>query len=922
VRLAAILALAALPCTAAAQTLLPSGMLLTPTAAPGAVFSTLNPGLSAHPDFIAGQPVALAVSPDGKTLLVLTSGFNKRAGADGKPDKSVASEYVFVEDISAGHPVQKQVLEVPNSYMGLAFAPDGTRFYVSGGVDDDVHVFARGADGSWAETGTPFALGHKAGVGIDVKPATAGLAVSADGRTLVAANFFNDTVSVISTATGTATEVPLVPGDISKSLAGQPGGTYPFGVAVRGNDTAYVTSLRDREVDIIALGAKPHLTGRIKVQGNPNRLILNRAGTTLYVASDNEDVVSIIDTRTGLVSATVRTLAPAGLLADEAHIRGAGPDALALSPDEQTLYVSNAGTNDVAVVSLAGKPRVAGLIPVGYLPNAVALSADGAHMYVVSGRSVPGPNPGNCTVDEAQHLTKAACNGANQYVLDLSKGGLLDLPVPDAAALATLTQTAAQDDHFTDMPSAQDEAVMAALHQRIKHVIYIIRENRTYDEVLGDLGEGNGDPSLAEFGAIITPNAHALAANFVDLDHFEDTGEVSGEGWPWSTAARESDYGADAVPVNYAERGLSYDWEGTNRNIDVALPSLAARVAANPEVAALPDAANILPGGANAAAPDGPQGQVQHGYIWDAALRAGLSVRNYGFFIDFTRYEAKDKSALIPPTLTDPFAAHVQVAYPANPALAAHTDPYFRGFDLNFPDYYRAAEWKREFAADVASGQMPSLTLLRLMHDHLGSFKTAIDGVNTPETQMADNDYAVGEVVDAVAHSPFASSTLIFIVEDDAQNGPDHVDAHRSEAFIVGPYVRAHAVVSTPYSTVNLLRTMEDILGTAHLSVADSFQRPMADVFDLSHAAWSYSAIVPVPLNATTLPVAHSATAWRNAKPASWWAMQTAGYDWSTEDRIPAVAFNRILWQGLHAPGTAYPAPRGTANPVPDVDGD
>jgi len=203
---------------------------------------------------------------------------------------------------------------------------------------------------------------------------------------------------------------------------------------------------------------------------------------------------------------------------------------------------------------------------------------------------------------------------------------------------------------------------------------------------------------------------------------------------------------------------------------------------------------------------------------------------------------------------------------------------------------------------------MPNLTLLRLMRDHLGAFKTAIDGTNTPETEMADDDYAVGLVIQAVAHSPYANDTLIFVVEDDAQNGPDHVDAHRSVAYIVGPYVKQHAVVSTRYSTVNFLRTMEDILGTDHLSVSDAFQRPMADVFDLDQKTWSFTAVVPTPLDTTTLPIPHQATNWHPAHPASYWTAKTRGYDWRQEDRIPAIAFNEILWQGLeHSP---YPGPK------------
>jgi DNA-binding beta-propeller fold protein YncE len=904
--------------SAYAQTVLPNGMFLTPTVAPGAHFAPLNPHLPAYPDYTAGQAVSMAVSPDGKTLLILTSGFNIIDNNKGKIDKSASDEYVFVEDISSGTPRQTQALPLPDTYMGIAFAPDGQHFYVSGGVDDDVHVFAPGT-GGWAEKGLAISLGHYKGVdkksklydggsGLGVQPQVSGIAVSADNKTLAATNFYNDSLSLIDLPTGRVTEVPLRPGDISKSQTGMPGGAYPFAVVIKGNDTAYISSLRDREIDVVSLRGTPHLTARIKVDGNPNRLALNKDGATLYSTVDNLDAVIAIDTRSNRITHIIRTIAPPRLLAESEHYRGVGPNNLALSPDEKTLYVTNGGTNSVAVIALGANPHVTGLIPTGYFPNAVSVNPAGDHLYIVNGKSIPGPNPGNLTIDPGQHITAAQVHSANQYILQLSKAGFLDLPVPTAAQLAAITKIAAHDAHFDEMPSPADVAMMAALHSRIHHIIYVLRENRTYDEELGDLGEGNSDPKLAEFGAVITPNDHALARNFVDLDNFEDTGEVSGNGWPWSTAARESDIGAKNLPVNYADRGLSYDWEGTNRNIDVAIPTLAGREAAQPLYSQLPDAANILPGQANVAAPDGPRGQFQRGYLWDAALRAGLSVRNYGFYLDLARYEQPADKGGLPPTLTDPAATKTVVAFSSNPVLAPRTDPYFRGFDLSFPDYFREAEWQREFTQQIAQNDMPALTLLRLMRDHLGAFKTAIDGTNTPETEMADDDYAVGLVIQAVAHSPYAKDTLIFVVEDDAQNGPDHVDAHRSVAYIVGPYVKQHAVIDTRYSTVNLLRTMEDILGTDHLSVSDAFQRPMSDVFDLDQKTWNFSAVVPTPLDTTTLPIPHQATAWRPSHPASYWTAKTRGYDWTQEDRIPAVAFNEILWQGLeHAP---YPGPK------------
>jgi len=248
------------------------------------------------------------------------------------------------------------------------------------------------------------------------------------------------------------------------------------------------------------------------------------------------------------------------------------------------------------------------------------------------------------------------------------------------------------------------------------------------------------------------------------------------------------------------------------------------------------------------------------------------------------------------PLYTDP--AHTDggtiVAYATDPALAPITDPYFRGFDNNFPDFYREQEWEREFDGFVDAGNLPNLELVRLMHDHTGNFATAINGVNTPELQVADNDYAVGKLIQKVAASPYAGSTLIFVVEDDAQNGPDHVDAHRSIAFVAGPYVKHGALVSTHYSTVNLLRTIEDVLGIGHLGVFDAYQRPMSDVFDMSQASWSYSATPSALLSGTTLPIATAMldrhllppTLMRPTHSGAWWASAMKGFDFSVADHL------------------------------------
>ncbi|TKC81621.1 bifunctional YncE family protein/alkaline phosphatase family protein [Trinickia terrae] len=901
------------------STLLSTGQRITPGAAPGATLVALNPGLKDLPDFVAGQPVSEALSPDRKTLLVLTSGYNNVLDAQGKLIKADSGEYVFVFDVSGGAPVKKQVLQVPDTYVGIVFAPDGQHFYVTGGGDDDLHVFAL-TQGAWGEVGAPIALHHKGGNGIGSSPLATGVDVTADGQRAVVANRYHDSVTLVDLAGGAViAERDLRPGK-SDGASGAPGGEYPNAVRIVGNHTAYVSSERDREIVAVDISTNaPRVAARIPVKGNPNKMVLNRAQTRLFVASDNADIVSVIDTAANRVVSSVSTVAPAGLIT-EMQYRGASPNGLALSADEQTLYVTNRGTNDVAVVSLAGDtPTVTGLIPTGWYPSDVA-AGPGNALYVVYTKNMPGPNGGNClgygaTPCPVKHTPVAQVQ--NQYIAQLSKGGFMWMPALDRAALDRLTKQVADNNSFNAALTAADIATMSALRQKIRHVIYIVKENRTYDQILGDLGRGNGDPSLAEFPDATTPNMHALAKTFVTLDNFHDSGDVSGNGWPWTTGARESDAGAKMLPVNYANspvrstsptsRGGSYDWEGANRNVNVGL-SGARRQAANPALPADPD---LLPGNADVSAPDGPSDAVQQGYIWNAALRAGLTVRNYGFFIDLTRYIG---SNAIPRDRT-PFVDHVLQAYATSPALIDRTDPFFRGYDNGYPDLYRELEWEREFKGFVGNGQMPALTLLRLPHDHTGAYAAAIDGVNTPELQLADNDYAVGRVAQAVANSPYAANTLIFVVEDDAQDGPDHVDAHRSTAFVIGPYVKQGSVVSTHYTTVNMIRTITEVLGLDHLGLFDATQGPMTDAFDLNKSTWTYKAVASGLLANTQLPIPAGdikTAALRPTHGMRYWASVTRGMDFSVEDRVDAVAYNKVLWKGLMG-AKAYPVRPGEA---------
>ncbi len=322
----------------------------------------------------------------------------------------------------------------------------------------------------------------------------------------------------------------------------------------------------------------------------------------------------------------------------------------------------------------------------------------------------------------------------------------------------------------------------------------------------------------------------------------------------------------------------------------------------------------MLTGIGNHASADAPFG-AQDGYIFNAVLQAGLTVRNYGFHVNNI-----GSIGTIAAPVRDPFTAGIIQVAPLDPVLASMTDVYFRGYDQNYPDLWRYNEWKREFDMYVASGSLPSLTMFRVSHDHMGSFGTALGGVNTPETQQADDDLAVGSLVQAVSQSPFAKDTLIIVTEDDCQDGPDHVDSHRATAYMVGPYVKKGAIVSTHYSQVNALRTIEDILGTPHINLNTAFQRPMTDVFDVrSGGDWSYTATASTVLSTTTVAQGRDGVNGVKyargpvVKPkhdARYWANHTAGFDFSDADRVSPAKFNRVIWKGLMG-RKPYPTARG-----------
>ncbi len=960
---------------------LPTGQLITPTAAPGSTFAPLSTGLRADGTADAHGGTTTALSPDGKTLLVLTSGYNPGFRTEtgqaisyplldpmtGQPAGTTTSraEWVFVYDVSSGKLVKQQQINVPNTFSGLVWAPDGQGFYVSGGIDDRVYVYHR--NGNTFEPAAPFILlGHNSkqtdplpaydGGLLKGTPAelaatgavVAGIDVSRDGKTLVAANLENDSISIVDTITRKVVkEVKFfVPGGQVAT------GEYPYWVQLTSSANgaaakAYVSSQRDNEVMVYSF--KDGSFSRIAVGNQPNKMLLSPNQQLLYVANGNSDSISVINTRLDQVVQTFSMARPGE------KYKGSNPNSLAFSPNGKQLYVTLGGENAVAVVDLrrgdddrdddryeksGNAPTVTGRIPTGWYPNSVSVSQAGDQLFVVNAKGNSGPNPSASRTTAAG--TARNTTFRSDYILALQKGGISVIPMPQRRALEALSQQVDRNNGFDNRD--KDDRVMQALDGKIKHVLYIIKENRTYDQVLGDLPVGNGDPALTLFPRAITPNHHKLAEEYITFDNFYDSGSISGDGWGWSTFGRTTDYTEKSVHVLYGNgfSGLSYDYEGNNRFVLPALP----QTAANPSqvtvrfTSLLDPSGNssILPGSADVSAPAGNSDlrpKAKGGYLWDTALRAGKTVRAYGVAADLSDfyYENAGNNPLVSPNPANPlyipisrtpFQSGIPQGAPSKISLLANTDIYFRGYDQKQPEIFSFEEWKRDVEAYKSQhGTMPNLMMMAFDHDHFGAFGSAVASLNTPELQIADNDYALGLVVEYLSKQPEWKETAIFVLEDDAQNGPDHVDAHRSMSYIISPYTKLGKVVSTNYNTVSMIRTMEDVLGLDYIGITDANAPAMSDAFSKklkSGSTQAYQPVIPgnlckAPVDPALVPACNDANAPKTAAvplthDGNWWAQATKGFDFDHVDRVDSDGFNQVLWSGIKGDSVPYPADR------------
>ena len=767
---------------------------------------------------IGDLPLAMTVSPDGHSLIVTNNGYVRPS--------------LRVVDLDRG--IVAQTFALDDAWLGMAWHPDGTRLYSSGAAANSV-VELGWRDGR-LRAGTTIQLARSsrtAPAGAQNVPNAesprpqsfvGGLGITPDGSRLCAVHVLGKLLHVIDTATRSIVATATLTAEPYTCLASKDGKT--FFVSLWGG------------ARVLMVDAATGAENRSAIVGeHPNAMVESPDGKRLFVACANTNAVWVVDLDSGKateqVSMALFPNAPPG----------STPNALTLSSDGQQLLVANADNNTVAVVdvSQAWQSRVSGFIPTGWYPTGVLFSRDGRQIFILSGKgltSLANPRGPQAGVPSAE----------GQYSGSMLQGSLSMLPAPDAAALDRYTKTVYRVTPYSDATRLAPASAPAGspIPQRvggaspIKHVFYVIRENRTFDQVLGDLGRGNGDPSLALFGDDITPNAHAIAREFVTLDNFYVDAEVSADGHAFSTGAYATDFVEKIWPTQYANRGAVYRSEG---------------------------GAEMRNAYGNIAAP-------LNGYLWDAALRAGRTVCSYG---EFAALDAATK-----------------VVKASVPGLDGHVHPSYPPWDLKIQDQKRADVWIEEFQQLDKQGTVPALSIIRLPNDHT-SGTTA--GAPTPRAMIADNDLALGRIVDVLTHSATWKDAALFVLEDDAQNGPDHVDVHRSPAFVLSPYVRRGVVDSTMYTTSGMLRTIELILGLPPMSQYDAAATPMYGAFQSS----------PV-LRPFTHLEARTRLDEMN-RPAAAGSAESARMNFDEADRTPEIALNEILWRSIHGPNAVMPPP-------------
>jgi DNA-binding beta-propeller fold protein YncE len=884
-------------------------------------------------------PATIAISPNGRYAALLNDGYGTQ--------ETMATQSIAVLNLKtnqlADYPDKRFGQEVHQSYfLGLVFGSDGKHLYASvgsitdptGGKPGDtgngiaVYSFADGrvAPEHFISIGPQaLAAGKKVAIALrKTPPATAisypaGLALVSAGRShdrLLVADNLSDNVVLLDVTSGK----PLQRFDLSTSDLVP--SSYPYTVvATRDGRRAWCSlwnASRIAELDLTS----GKVVGWIKLQepddpiapgSHPTAMLLSPDENSLYVALANADAVAVVSTRSAQMVALLHTTVR------NQEFAGTYPNALAQSADGKRLFVADASTNAVAVFDTSkwnengpiGRDVPAlGFIPTDWYPSALAVQGADLLIATAKGRGA-GPNQGMGQIAyEVKHHD-------HPYIPTLLRGSIARLNIPSTLdKLEELTRVVEHDNLLHDNPGALQ---FADGKNPIKHVIYVIKENRTYDQVLGDLKVGDGDPALTMYGADITPNEHKLALQFGVLDNFYDSGEVSGDGHLWSTAAITSDYNEKTWQIAYRGKERTYDFQGT--------------------------VADEFPLDHNQPDIDDPS----TGFLWDNVARHGLSYRDYGEFVNAEWCNKPRKVATpkqgtpsaqqspcprtellqgdaLPPNVGDPHAGPspfpwtvplFKTVKPTKAVLRDHFDPLFPDFNTDYPDQLRADEFLNEFAAYARARaenenpefQLPAFVLLYLPDDHTGGTRPERP---RPAASVADNDLALGRVVDAVSHSPYWDDTAIFVLEDDAQDGGDHIDAHRSIAFVVSKYSPGTAaepyVDHRFYTTVNMVHTMETLLGLPPMNHNDAYAPLMGPMFSGASDQPAFKADYRNLKNGLIYE-----TNKRDAQGAS----ESAKMDFSRPDAAGAARLNEVLWRDQKG-DAPLPAPKHTVFPAGD----
>ncbi len=787
----------------------------------GLVFITLRadaqvPGKITNTDQVL-LPNGWKLSPAGRQLALGDLPLNMQLSSSGKL-LAVTNNGQSTQSVQLIDPKSEKVLDekvLRKSWYGLAFSHDEDHLYVSGGYDNwvlDFHIqHNKLAIADTIKLGLPWPKKI-------ICPT--GLVTNKNNSRLYAVTKGDSSLYVIDPGSKTI---------LSKLQLS----TIAYDCVLSPDEKTLYISLWGGKGVAVYNTLNNTITTTIYSGSHPNELLLDKRGDRLFVANANDNTVSIIDTKTNKLTETMATaLYPTKLV-------GSTTNGLALSVDEKTLYIANADNNCLAVfdVSKSGNSQSQGFIPVGWYPTNVKTL--GGKIIVANGKGLTskanplGPQPFLKDNNIGEHVGLTA-KSRIQYIGGLFKGALSFIDPPKPEQLKLYTKQVYANTPFTTKKTLQADGeagnpIPRKLNEKspIKYVFYIIKENRTYDQVLGDMPEGNGDSSLCIFGKNITPNQHALAKQFVLLDNFYVDAEVSEDGHNWSMGAYATDIIEKTWPTNYASRGPAYGGQASGAN---------------------------------------------DGYIWDYCKRAGITYRSYGEFGSYRKTSLK--------------------------SLQGHMGPYSPGFNLKIKDQVRANAWIRDFDSLLNIHAVPQLNTLRISQDHTSGQKV---GEYSPIASVADNDLAVGRIVEHLSQSPIWKESVVFILEDDAQAGPDHIDAHRSPVYVAGPYVKRNTVIHSMYSTSGMLRTIELILGLPPMSQYDAAALPFYECFTDKPVLTPYQ-LIPAKVNIENRNVAVNESSKRSEF-----------FNLANEDKVPDRDMNEVIWKAIKGENAVMPAPKRSA---------